>query len=1023
MSMKSKFELTDAQNGKLVGNFFRRDSGEALGTVLDLFSPPREGYGGMSYSAVNLLKAPASNFPLNNPCEKNWLIVFTAGDDSGDYSSADAIRDLYDYTKNHPLTRRTGIDRSNNNNTLGEIRLDDGIRTLVVGFVDPVDPASAALRDKLNAMAQAGDPGCAPKDAAGNYAFFANDVEGLIAAMRGVLARINSEIQPDEGSMLEDDKFEDDSVEGGYNSGEEVLFNFYSRSYRINIYDQWEGRVSRHVIVKDNKTGKQRAEELKWEAGERLIARRDSAAEGTASRNLVFWAGGRDTNYEALEYTHIKSANRASAHPGITSYNLNITPPIASMDATILATNTDWNQRMHPSRALINWYYGYEVNYGHFSGVDTQYPRRYMMADLGSSGLAKGGPPTAQDSLPGYRVYANRPENKALPHKLYFHTNDGLLHVLDAKSGREDMAILPPPSLLPYRLFGLKATKDEQTQRYRWINVDGFLTKTSDDMPITSIPSFTLDGAVQRFYMDMSGRGENDGSGWGALLVATLGHAGGGIYSMDVSNPSTPAFRWYRETYEDSDGTLRFYRLDRSSASPEPVEARAAMDDASWNNVYLNGNMYPFYQLGFNSPKPSFGPAKHETGHEYPNGYYNVIALAGGMQNYLDVSKNGAMGAALYLIDPDVTYHRDMTALPSPGLLVFNSGSVADAPGAWRPEGSEAGVNIPNPYMGMMVTEPVFFSTRDNSYVARGVFTADNRGNMFYVSFVDQAGRPLRREDWKIRAIATLRKPGDSVKDNYTRSYALPLGVALGSRLNRGEEWVAGGTSNVGTKGKTVNNDTMIRNEDQSIFCFKMPELWYSASPNYGISKRGQWTSIDADDPDDVMALDARGWYIPLKTANASYDAEYVTTRPEMINGKLYIATFQEEKFAYNGNAPCDTGQKNGLARLYTLSVDTGRAATWDRGKYLDFKGIKITGFTRSEKGKKETLRVHYARLNGSNASASISDVTSKEGNISEAGPNTLEITELSGNGGEYGDWADLASNDQVVNYWRYITE
>jgi hypothetical protein len=293
---------------------------------------------------------------------------------------------------------------------------------------------------------------------------------------------------------------------------------------------------------------------------------------------------------------------------------------------------------------------------------------------------------------------------------------------------------------------------------------------------------------------------------------------------------------------------------------------------------------------------------------------------------------------------------------------------------------------------------------------------------MFYVSFVDQAGRPLRREDWEIRTIATLRRAGDNTDEaNYTRSYALPLGVALGSRLDRGEEWVAGGTSNVGTKGKTVDNDTMIRNADQSIFCFKMPELWDDDSPNYGMSKRGQWTSLDADDADDTMVSGARGWYIPLKTANASYDAEYVTTRPEMINGKLYIATFQE-KFDDGGNALCDTGQKNGLARLYTLSVDTGGAATWDRGKYLDFKGIKITGFTYSEKGK-DTLFVHYVRLNGNDASVSISDVTSEEDNISEADPNTLEITELSGNGGEAEDEDELTSNDQVVNYWRYITE
>jgi hypothetical protein len=1027
MSMNANFGLGNAQNGTLIGNFFRQNSGEALGTVLDFFSPPRKGYGGMSYDAYNLPKAPASNFPLTNPCEKNWVIIFTAGDDSGDYTSAKAVGDLYTYTKNNPLTRHTGINGSGNN-TFDEIRLQDGIRTLVVGFVHPTDQASAALRTKLNAMAAAGDPG---NPAA--KAFFANDVQGLIDAMRSVLARINNEIQPEEGSMLEGDSITGDTVTG-YDSANEEMFNLYGRSYRINIYDQWEGKVSKYAVAKDNLTGKLRTNDKPdWEVGDKLLSRRNAAPAGTASRNLVFWAGGGGGHYETLEYTPINSASRTSPHPdvSVSGYNLNLTPPITSMDATILGGSTsnhkDWTKRMHPSRALVNWYYGYEVNYGHFSGQDTQEKRRYMLSDTGNSGLAKGGPPAVQNSLPGYNAYANYPTNKALPHKLYFQTNDGLLHVVNAQSGAEDMAILPPPSLLSYRLFGLKTTKEELTQKYRWINVDGFLTTTSDDIPITSHPSFTLDGPVQRFYMNLDGRGETDGSGWKAMLIATLGHAGGGIYAMDVSSPANPEFRWYRETYEDEDGTLHLYRLDESATGPEPAETKVTMTDALWNKVYTSGDLYPFYQLGFNTPKPSFGPAKHEPAHAYPNGYYNVLALAGGMQNYLDLARNGTMGSALYLIDPDVDYHKLNMTPPliarSEGLLVYNSGSVKKAGSDWRPSDSADGVNIPNPYMGMVVTEPVFFSTKDNSYVARGVFTADNRGNMFYVSFVDHGtGEPLDRDDWEIRTIATLRKSGDDPKD----SYALPLGVALGSRVDRGEEWIAGGTSNVGTKGKTLTNDTMVRNKEQMIFCFKMPEMADSGTitdpnPNYGISKRGaDWTSISADDANNAIEQNKRGWYIPLEKGDAAYEDEYVTTRPEMINGKLYVATFRELKFDTGGGA-CDTGQKNGLARFYALEADTGRAAVWRDGdkKYLDFQGLKITGFTHSEMGKKDTLLIHFERLNIADANNSINEATSEEDKLAKSDlANTLELIEL-GSGGA--GTTNIISNDQVVNYWRYI--
>jgi hypothetical protein len=447
--------------------------------------------------------------------------------------------------------------------------------------------------------------------------------------------------------------------------------------------------------------------------------------------------------------------------------------------------------------------------------------------------------------------------------------------------------------------------------------------------------------------------------------------------------------------------------------------------------VYEDADMYPFYQLGFNNPKPHFSVARRDDGSPPPYNYYNIIALAGGMQNYLKLGENGKMGAALYLIDPDVDYHERDTDLPSEGLRVFNSGSVAKAGGAWRASDSRAGVNIPDPYMGMVVTEPIFFASQSSNYVARGVFTADNRGNIFYVTFVDYATQePLPREDWEIRTVATLRKSGDDPTD----SYALPLGVVAGSRVDRGDKWVAGGTSNVGTRGKAADKDTMIRNEEQLIFSFKLPEMANEGAANYGMTRRSDWTHVsrasadDIDDDDidyddingaDSIDPDDDGWYIKLKEGDSHYEDEYVTTAPMMINGKLYVATFQELKYE-TGESACDTGQKNGVARLYTVALDTGGAAMWGDGKskFLVFKGMKITGFTHSEQGKKETLLVHYERLNVEESASYIKNRTDNEDALSESDlPNTLEITELGGSG----ITANVTSNDQVVNYWRFI--
>jgi hypothetical protein len=224
-------ETTATINPSRVGslfNKFRKGSGEALGTILDFFSPPVAGIGDVTTNAHNVGTAPEISFPLRDPCEKNWVILFTAGDDSSEYSSAHAAADLYTYTKNKNLTKFKEVNGSGNN-VFEEIKLEDGVRTLVVGFVDPdsTAPNVVALRDNLNAIAAAGDPGNSEAKA-----FFANDVEGLIHALRAVLARINSEIQPAKGSMLEGDSFGDESYSESLDSD---ILNLYAGSYRINI--------------------------------------------------------------------------------------------------------------------------------------------------------------------------------------------------------------------------------------------------------------------------------------------------------------------------------------------------------------------------------------------------------------------------------------------------------------------------------------------------------------------------------------------------------------------------------------------------------------------------------------------------------------------------------------------------------------------------------------------------------------------------------------------------------------------
>ncbi|MDR0648614.1 MAG: hypothetical protein LBF92_04710, partial [Synergistaceae bacterium] len=269
--------LANFNAGAALGNYFKAGSGEALGTLLDFFSPPVSGIGDVTQDAQNVRMAPASSFPIRDQCEKNWVVIFTAGDDSGDdsagYTSAEAVKKLYEFTRDNDVTKLSVAGTDSTNNTFEGVRLDDGVRTLVVGFVDPESTAAnvVALRDKLNAMAVAGDPGNEKAKA-----YFANDTEGLINALRAVLARINSDIQPAPGPMTESPAMGDE--EGG---DEDENYNLFDASYRVVLYDQWMGSFARNEV---KKIGDQLETEEVWELDTDLMS-----SNARDSRKIYYW--------------------------------------------------------------------------------------------------------------------------------------------------------------------------------------------------------------------------------------------------------------------------------------------------------------------------------------------------------------------------------------------------------------------------------------------------------------------------------------------------------------------------------------------------------------------------------------------------------------------------------------------------------------------------------------------------------------------------------------------------------------
>jgi hypothetical protein len=502
---------------------------------------------------------------------------------------------------------------------------------------------------------------------------------------------------------------------------------------------------------------------------------------------------------------------------------------------------------------------------------------------------------------------------------------------------------------------------------------------------------------------------------------------------MDVTSADKPLFNWYRETIESDDRYLRHIWRAQDTSPPSgavhDAEPNVATIDRNagnyWTDLYNNPDDHPYEQLGFNPPKPYFSVARMGSNGQTTYTYQNLVALAGGMQNELDPESrnngdilydNGTMGAALYLADPDASLHKGQK---SGCVRVFNSGSLRDVSREWR-IGSE--VRGSNPYMGMVNSEPVFLATQQGDhadYVASGVFFSDNRGGIFYVTFEDpETKAPYDSPDkWNIYPIASLRGSGD----NTTAGYSIPLGLATGG--SSGTQYMSGGTANAlradPPKTDSPDEDTQhLLNKSQMIFAFAMPNIAAVPAEGGKMSIRDEWARLNAEN-DTVSTTGEleKGWYIPLQGDDAAYHEEYVTTRPVISGGNMYVATFMQERIDAASPGICGTGGSfMGKSRLYAISLESGGAVLWgDRTrKYIELDGVKIVSATETGSG----IEFGIAELDPNRARTSMNSIN--EASVSYNG-NTGQINvEPPDDGSSVGGSSSLvAPNDSIIN-WHY---
>ncbi|NLL36294.1 MAG: PQQ-binding-like beta-propeller repeat protein, partial [Fretibacterium sp.] len=256
----SRIELATSTNSESLR------AGQAVGSAIDFFSPR------YSTGTSNGLKFGGNEgfFPVQDSCQANWVVVFTAGNDevAGARTAAEAALELY---KNSLEMR--GREWKNKSWVEKTYAMNKGIRTLVVGFVDPEDkdPNSVKLRKTLNDIAAHGQPknvGTASNPVwepdYSKKALFANDVPSLLAALEAIFKQIDAEGLPGaSGSPM--------ATLDSQNPDEGAL---YGSGYTERPYDQWRATFKRYNLNLSDPS-QLTAEEL-WEAGALMKAKGDN---------------------------------------------------------------------------------------------------------------------------------------------------------------------------------------------------------------------------------------------------------------------------------------------------------------------------------------------------------------------------------------------------------------------------------------------------------------------------------------------------------------------------------------------------------------------------------------------------------------------------------------------------------------------------------------------------------------------------------------------------------------------------
>ncbi|MDR1731346.1 MAG: hypothetical protein LBR61_04560 [Synergistaceae bacterium] len=351
-------------------------AGNAVGSVIDFFSPRSQNLAFNSGGGSDT----RGYFPVIGSCQNNWLVVFTAGNDSDPgaqtATGADAVRKLYLNTQN---IRGRKWDRSDSKWKDNTFAMDHGVRTIVVGFVDETDPSSQKLKNELTAMAQYGVPYTDGTPNPKSKPYFANDVPSLLTSLKSVLMRINADKYASSAPVLQS------NVEDNMNA-------LYLPAYKVAVFDQWEGWFQKYEVLSDDLT----LLKNRWEFNDRLMS----------------------GNLDARQIYTVNSTTDTATTTSLVSTTL--LENLAGVPSTDSAKFNKWLHRYHRMSE------GLEV------AADT------VLGDMEHGGFAVVGLASA-DEYPGITGRTTSSDVR-----VYLQTNRGVLHAVNDLTGNEEWAFIPP---------------------------------------------------------------------------------------------------------------------------------------------------------------------------------------------------------------------------------------------------------------------------------------------------------------------------------------------------------------------------------------------------------------------------------------------------------------------------------------------------------------------------------------------------------------------------------------------------